>query len=135
MTDYEFKVGDEVIYDYSEGAGASYEHRIVWGVSPSGATLWLKPPTQAPGSSYIAHAEHYKPYVRELKVGDKVRYKKTFSMPSGEARHVGCAEPKHIRYISKELVVFETTGSNGSSYGESALDRNRFDETFELDPT
>lgn len=124
-----FNVGDEVVY-HEPG---NFEYRTVWGVSPDGRKLWLKPPNTG-DTAYNAPAAQYIPYVRELKVGDKVRLKRTFEH-RGEYRHVGCAEPKYIRYISKDTVVCEIFGSRGDSFGETAVDREDFDDTFEADPT
>lgn len=126
-----FNVGDEVVY-HEPG---NFEYRTVWGVSPDGRKLWLKPPnTNTGGSPYNALATQYRPYVRELKVGDKVRLRKTFEF-MGEQCHVGCMEPKIIRYISEVTVVYEIFGSSGSSFGETAVGRDEFDREFEADPT
>lgn len=129
MTNHTFKVGDEVVYRES----GNFEYRTIWGISPGGSQLWLKGPG-ASGAPYQAAAGDYIPYVRELKVGAKVRLRKTFDF-AGELRHVGAAEPKYIRYISKYTVVYETFGSGGVSFGETALDRVVFDDTYEADPT
>lgn len=61
----------------------------------------------------------------EFKVGDKVRNKNTF---------VSNGLPKYLRYYGRDLVILEEFDTDGTTNGEYSLDREWFDNSYEVAP-